>query len=53
MASFDFLANENVDDDDDDDYDDDGLTNGSEQDARATTAQLIARANRFKVLFAG
>jgi len=50
MASFDFLASENVDDDDDDDDDDDGMANGdsyNSHDPRATAEQFMA--DRFQV----
>ena len=47
MATFDFLASENVDDDDDDDDDD---VNGDVHDGPRTAAdQLFPHANRFKV----
>jgi len=46
MATFDFLASENVDDDDDDDDDDDGMSNGDSH--TATTAEQLL-ASRFKV----
>jgi len=49
MATFDFLASENVDDDDDDDDDD---VNGDVHDgpsARTAADQLFPHANRFKV----
>jgi len=52
MASFDFLASENVDDDDDDDEDDDGMANGDSydgRDTRVTAEQLLA--NRLQVLY--
>jgi len=55
MASFDFLASENVDDDDndDDDEDDDGMANGdsyNSHDTRAAAEQIMA--NRFQVFIA-
>jgi len=52
MASFDFLASENVDDDDDDDDDDDVMANGDSyngRDTRASAEQLLA--NRFTVSY--
>jgi len=50
MATFDFLASENVDGDEDDDDDDEGMANGDSHnghDARTTANQIMA--NRFKV----
>lgn len=52
MATFDFLASENVDDDDDEDEDENGMANGDSHDgptARTATEDMFTHANRFKV----
>ena len=54
MATFDFLASENVDDDDEEEEDENGMANGDSHDgrsARMSADQLFGHANRFKVYF--